>query len=66
MYALANLVRRCPSCPDFVRELSDEQIVRFLNRYVADGIQLSDVLLDVGCEVVVEEIILMLEHDLER
>ncbi len=59
MYALADRVRRCPSCPDYIKQLSDEQIVEMLNRYVADGIQLSDILLEVGCEVVIEEMVMM-------
>lgn len=60
MYAIANLVRRCPTCPDVIKEMSDGQITEMLNTYVDNGLQLADILIDIGCEVVVEELLLML------
>jgi len=56
MHSLIKMVRQCQNCTEVVGGLSDEEIIAFLNDDPENDMSLLDVLVTVGCEVVVEEI----------
>jgi len=66
MHALVRLVRECSTCTYKIATLSDEEIFGMLQTVVEGGMQLMDILIEIGCEVVVEELERMVDESGQR
>ena len=60
MTRLVDMVRGCTNAPVELDRFSDDEIVVALETELAGGYRIMDLLVDIGCEVAVEEICYLL------